>query len=116
VHQTSALGLTSEHLGYHGYNCTLSSNFAGFIFDIEPGYVVSVPKIVIMILAINNHDGSKAAPPYVCGFHPGQCDSTGAILSEPYWELSSYDNTAFTLASVIIWTNLRIPNISPPIL
>jgi hypothetical protein len=86
-------------------NRTLSSNIAGFIFDIESGYVVSVPKIVIMIHAINNHDGQfKAAPPYVCGFsgviqglyfHPGHCDSTGATISEPYWELSSYDNTAF---------------------
>ena len=121
--------LTSEHLGYHGYNRTLSSNFAGFIFDIESGYVVSVPKIVIMIHAINNlfprkHDGSKAAPPYVCGFsgviqglyfHPGHCDSTGATISEPYWELSSYDNTAFHTGIGHYSDQLAHPKISPPI-
>jgi hypothetical protein len=28
-------------------------------------------------------------------YHPGDRDSTGAITSEQYWELSSYDNRAF---------------------
>jgi len=45
VYQTSSLGLTSDHLEYHGYNRTPSSNIAGFIFDIEPGYEVSVRKL-----------------------------------------------------------------------
>ena len=43
VYQMDAVGLTSGHLEYHGYKP--SSNFAGFIFDIGPGYGVSVNKL-----------------------------------------------------------------------
>jgi len=83
------------------------------------------------------HDSSSTVPwPYVCNsvavnpysedatvgysgviqglsFHPGHRDSTGAVISEPYWELSSYDSAAFHTGIGHYSDQLAHPKISP---
>ena len=47
-------------------------------------------------------------------FHPGHRDSTGAVTSEEYWELSSYDNFAFHTGIGHYSDHLAHPEFSPP--
>jgi hypothetical protein len=122
VHQENALNLISHyHEGYCNSNHLTPQYIAGFIYNVQSGFQVSFLHPIVKDPTANLHvygkyDGFCTVPEMYAlnnvtvhsfsteryngeieglRYHLGDRDSTGAITSEQYWELSSYDNHAF---------------------